>query len=75
MVKLSKWNKVEKISEDTFKDLEAIRKTMIDYGTKNLPSELQPTIEKLKDKTLTYQGIIAVSTKFLRATLERLIKD
>ena len=74
MVYLSKWSKVEKISEDTFKDLEAIRKTLVNYGTKNLPTELQPTIEKLKDKTLTYQGIIAVSTKFLRVTLEHIIK-
>lgn len=76
MVKLSKHSKVEKISDDTFKDLKAIRQVIISYGTKNLPEEVQPLIMQIRetDRTTTYKGIIAVSVKFLRISIEKLIK-
>ena len=65
--------KIEKISEDTYKDLQEVRQMIVEYGTKNLPSEMQPTIALLKDDIATYKGIIAVAVKFLRVTVEKLI--
>jgi len=64
--------RVEKITDDTYKDLQEVRQLIVEYGTKNLPSEVQPTIRLLKDDVATYQGIIAVAVKFLKVTLEHL---
>jgi len=66
--------RTEKISEETYKDLQEIRQIIVEYGTKNLPSELQPTIALLKDNVATYEGLITVAVKFLKVTLEHLIQ-
>ena len=69
MVYLSK-TRVVKVTEQTHKDLQAIQKIIVEYGTKSLPKESEEILKLLKNKSATYKTIIIISVKLLLHIVE-----